>query len=91
MFDSNPPSPLSQMCEILELCQQLRHAEKFVCHFTYLGGCGCVQVSVFTSIGKDEEILDYNADECVYRSGMVGELDQIVMADVIVNLRELLA
>ena len=91
MFDSNPPSPLSQMCEILELCQQLRHAEKFVAQFAYLAGSGHSQVSVFPITDNDAGYLDYDVDECVYRSGLVGELNQIEMAKVIVKLRELLA
>ena len=92
MFDSNPPSPLSQMCEILELCQQLRHAKTHVCHFSYLAGIGYLQISVFAVTNASEfGVLDYNADECVYRSSAVGELDQIEMADVVVKLRELLA
>lgn len=91
MFDSNPPSPLSQMCEILELCQQLRHAEKFVAQFAYLAGSGYLQLSVFPVTGNDIGYLDYDVEECVYRSGIVGELDQIEMAKVIVKLRELLA
>lgn len=91
MFDSNPPSPLSQMCEILELCQQLRHAGKYVAQFAYLAGSGHSQVSVFQVTGNDIGYLDYDVEECVYRSGMVGELDQIEMADVIVKLQGLLA